>query len=313
MARSSAGREQLTAPRIAVLPDDTPVWVKQAIERGGGELSDVRSASGLVWYGYDAQELRRVLEAALDVRWVQLRSAGVERYRDLLIDGRTWTGAKGVLGETVAEHALALALAWLRAIPQAARTRRWASPRVATLLGSRITIVGAGGIGTSLLAMLAPFHAHITVVRRRPIPVPGAERTLSADRILEAVRDADVVVLAAALTEGTRGIIAEAQLRAMSRHALLVNVGRGGLVRTDDLVAALRDAEIGGAALDVVDPEPLPADHALWGFENVLITAHIANTDELGAQRLADLFEENVRRLAQSEPLLGQIDPKLGY
>jgi phosphoglycerate dehydrogenase-like enzyme len=131
--------------------------------------------------------------------------------------------------------------------------------------------------------------------------------------VLEAVADADVVVLALALTPETKGLVNSTFLRAMRPHAWLVNVARGGHVVTDDLVAALRAGTIGGAALDVTDPEPLPDGHALWSLPNCIVTPHIGNTPEMGLPLIAERVQRNVAHFASGEPLEGVVDVGLGY
>ena len=116
-----------------------------------------------------------------------------------------------------------------------------------------------------------------------------------------------------ALTPETEGIIAADELALMERHAWLVNVARGGHVVTDDLVTALRGGVIGGAGLDVTDPEPLPDDHPLWALPNALLTPHTGNTREMAKPLLGARIRENVRRYGAGEPLIGPIDPDLGY
>ncbi|TAN31787.1 hydroxyacid dehydrogenase [bacterium] len=301
------------APSIAIEPEGAPHWLAEAVVAGGGVLTSPADATGLVWYGRDAGQLRRLLEAAPSVRWVQLPSAGIERYLELIGDGRLWTCAKAIYGEAVAEHALAMILASLRDIPSLARRRAWIEVVGGSLYDSRITIVGAGGITGALLPLLAPFRVSVTVVRRHPTAVDGANGTWGQDRLLEALSAADCVVLACALTAQTAGMIGARELEAMPKHALLVNVARGALVRTGELVAALERGLIGGAALDVTDPEPLPKDHPLWGMDNVLITPHSANPDERGRGPLAELVRDNVRRFADGRTLLGQASARLGY
>jgi phosphoglycerate dehydrogenase-like enzyme len=301
------------APLIAIEPRGAPTWLAEAVQQGGGAVSNSNQATGIVWYGNDADELGQVLAGAPQVRWVQLRSAGIERYRQLLRDGRTWTCAKAVYGEAVAEHALALILASFREIPRLARERGWTESVGASFYDAHITIVGAGGIATALLALMKPFRVSATVVRRKSLPVTGAVRVLQHDRLAEAIEGADVVVLACALVDDTVGLFGASQFDSMANHALLVNVGRGPLVRTEQLLQALRSGQIGAAALDVTDPEPLPAGHGLWDLDNVLITPHSGNPDERGRQPLARLITENVRRFAAELPLQAQVDVDLGY
>jgi phosphoglycerate dehydrogenase-like enzyme len=283
------------------------------VVEGGGVPSSIERAAGIVWYG-DADGLAKALVDAPQVRWVQLRSAGIEHYRKLMRDGRTWTCAKGVYGEIVAEHALALILASYRELPQLARRRSWSESIGSSLYDGRVTIVGAGGISAALLALMKPFRVSATVVRRRPLPVKDAAvRVLPHDRLSEALERADVVVLACSLVEDTVGLFGMREFQAMANDALLVNVGRGRLVRTNELVDALRSGQIAAAALDVTDPEPLPSGHPLWDLDNVLITPHSGNPDERSRVPLVRLIAENVRRFAARSPLLAVVDVELGY
>jgi phosphoglycerate dehydrogenase-like enzyme len=164
-----------------------------------------------------------------------------------------------------------------------------------------------------LLRLLEPFRVETTIVRHRPEPLAGASRTVGTDRLPEALAGARAVVLALALTPVTRKLIGTAELAAMERDAWLVNVARGALVDTGALLHALRSGQIGGAALDVTDPEPLPAGHPLWDLPNCLITPHTADTEEMTQPLLAHRIAENVRRLAAGQALVGQVDPDLGY
>jgi len=256
-----------------------------------------------------------VLAARPRISWVQLPQAGIERAVDAgVIDHeRRWTSAKGAYAEPVAEHALALLLAGLRQLTVRARARSWGEPGGVSLYGQPVTIVGGGGIATELLRLLEPFRTQVTVVRRHPEPLPGAARMIGADRLAEALPGARAVVLTLALTPETKGLIGRTELAAMERDAWLVNVARGGLVDTGALLDALLSGRIGGAALDVTDPEPLPPGHPLFNLPNCLITPHTADTEEMTRPLLADRIAENVRRLAAGQELIGQVDPDLGY
>ena len=182
-----------------------------------------------------------------------------------------------------------------------------------SLFDQRVTVVGGGGIAAELLRLLGPFRVDVTIVRQRPEPLAGASRTVGDDRLLEALAGARAVVLALALTPHTRNLIGPAALAAMDQDAWLVNVARGGLVDTAALLHALRSGQIGGAALDVTDPEPLPAGHPLWDLPNCLITPHTADTEEMTRPLLANRIAENVRRLTTGQELVGRVDPDLGY
>ena len=262
-----------------------------------------------------AEDLRGVLAAHPHIAWVQLPLAGVEALAETgVIDRqRQWTSAKGAYAEPVAEHALALLLAGLRQLPMRARARSWGEPGAATLFDQPVTVVGGGGLATELLRLLEPFRSPVTIVRQRPEPLAGAARTVGTDRLAEALAGARAVVLMLALTPLTRKLIGRAELAAMERDAWLVNVARGGVVDTGALVDALRSGQIGGAALDVTDPEPLPDGHPLWDLPNCLITPHTADTEEMRQTLLGRRIAENVRRLAAGQELVGLVDPDLGY
>lgn len=270
----------------------------------------------LVWLDpADMAGLTAWLEQVPLARWVQLPFAGVERVAaaGLLDEKRIWTCAKGAYAEPVAEHALALALAGLRHLPTRVQARSWGVPTGTSLYDQKVTILGGGGIATSLLEQLAPFRVEATVVRRHPDPIPGAARVVRTEHLHEALSGALVVVLALALTPETVGIISTDEFAVMDESAWLVNVARGGHVDTDALLVALEAKSIAGAALDVTDPEPLPDGHPLWGRNDCIITPHTADTIEMVIPLLANRIRTNVARLAAGEPMVGQVDAVAGY
>lgn len=299
---------------VAVEGSDARPWLADAVRSGGGDVALPGKAEALVWGDpADTASLQATLEDNPGIRWVQLPWAGIEPFVHLLDRERTWTSGKGVYAEPVAEHALGLALAGMRGIVHYARVDRWEQPEGVNLLGASVVILGAGGITRSLLRLLAPFGCAVTVVRNRPEPLPGAETVVTVDRFAETVPSADLVVVALALTAATERIIDADALAAMKPTAWLVNVARGRHVDTEALVEALRSQSIGGAALDVTDPEPLPGDHPLWDLENCIITPHIGNTPEMAVPLLWKRVEENVGRYRRGEDLIGIVDVDLGY
>jgi phosphoglycerate dehydrogenase-like enzyme len=306
----------VNVPAIAVQPEGTRDYIRDAVRRGGGEVVPVASAQALVWTDTDAPDaLKTLLAEHKQIEWVQLPWAGVEPYAEAGVfdNDHVWTSGKGVYAEPVAEHALALMLAGLRELPRFAQEITWSAQAGISLIGGKVTIFGAGGITTELLRLIAPFHCSVTVVRRHPEPMAGVDRVLPFEHRYEALRGADVIVLALALTPETRGVISRVEFELMEPHAWLVNVARGGHVVTEDLVIALREDVIGGAALDVTDPEPLPDGHPLWRLPNCLITPHTANTEDMAQPLLSARIAENVRRFAAGEELLGVVDPDRGY
>jgi phosphoglycerate dehydrogenase-like enzyme len=304
----------MSEPRCSVLPADRAAFLHDAVAEGGGRVVDIDDAEALIWVDpAGTAGLADTLRDHPDLRWVQLPWAGIEPFVDVLDRDRLWTCGKGVYAEPVAEHALALALAGLRAVGHYARQRTWSGPRGRNLLGGKVTILGGGEITRSLIRLLGPFGPSITVVRRHAEPLDGADEVVEASALHRALREADLVVLALALTPETEQIVDAAALQAMPDHAWLVNVARGRHVDTDALVAALEAGDIGGAALDVTDPEPLPDGHPLWHLDNCLLTPHVGNTPEMGRVLLAERVRENVRRYAAGEQLLGPVHVELGY
>jgi phosphoglycerate dehydrogenase-like enzyme len=305
-------------PAVAVVPDPTHA-ILDAVRAAGGRVTEAGNADAIVWTDpYDADGLRALLDNS-PARWVQLPFAGVERFIEAgVIDSqRIWTCAKNIYGPATAELALALIAAAARQIPRHARIRRWWTGRGEVehnrIAGTTALIVGTGGIGRALTRMLSPLDVRVLAVNRSGNPLEDAERTERSGRLKKLLPEADWVVLAAAMTDETRHMIDADALTAMRDDAWLINVARGGLVDTDALVEALRADRIGGAGLDVTDPEPLPDDHPLWGFENVIITSHTANTESMALPELAALVRRNVERFAAGEPLEGLVDPNLGY
>ncbi|MDQ3891057.1 MAG: D-isomer specific 2-hydroxyacid dehydrogenase family protein [Actinomycetota bacterium] len=298
------------------LGPDRPDVIAAAIEDAGGRLvAAPDEANAVVWSqrGYEPEGIQDVLHDAIE--WVQLESAGVEDWiqRGLVDRARVWTGAQGVYAPDVAEHVLAFLLAATRRLPQAARRTSWGPLSGDRLAGKAVAIVGAGGIGREVITRLRPFRARALALTRSGRTVEGADESLGPERLDELLERSDYVVLSVPLTPETRGMISERELALMPSHAWLVNVGRGALVDACALVAALEQGRIGGACLDVTDPEPLPDGHPLWGFENVLITPHVANPWEVHFEPLAERVAENVRRFRDGRDLLGVVDLDRSY
>jgi phosphoglycerate dehydrogenase-like enzyme len=306
----------VAAPRIAIGPNASG-YATDAVRSGGGlPVKLGERADALVWLSaHDTDGLVAVLEDQPGLRWVQLPFAGVEDAvaAGVLEPGRVWTSAKGLYARPVAEHALTLALAGLRVLPERIRAHSWGTPAGTSLYGAAVTILGGGGIADELLRLLAPFGVQATVVRRQAEPVPGAVRTVTTADLDHVLPGALVVFLSLALTPATRGIIGAAQLEAMDERAWLVNVARGGHVDTDALVAALRAGSIAGAGVDVTEPEPLPDGHPLWSLHNCIITPHTSDTWEMRMPLLAGRIRANVAHFAAGEQLEGVVDPEAGY
>ncbi|WP_135362751.1 D-2-hydroxyacid dehydrogenase [Halosimplex halophilum] len=213
------------------------------------------------------------------------------------------TNASGVHGPNIGEYALGAILSFTRGFLESRRRQRrreWRSHQAHELAGSTVAVVGMGSIGESVVQRLRGFEVDTVGVRYSPEKGGPTDEVYGYDEIAEAVADAAYVVLACPLTDETEDLVDEEVFLTMPPEAVLVNVARGGVVDTDALVDALRWNSIRGAALDVTDPEPLPEDHELWTFENVLITPHNAGHTPQYFERLADIVAEAVATAEES-------------
>jgi len=285
-----------------------------AIEAGGGTTVPLPDAEAIVWASPTGpKDLADTVASAPGIHWVQLPWAGVEPFISVLDRDHLWTCGKGVYAEPVAEHILTLALAGLRGLSHYAREDHWTKPSGHNLLGANVVILGGGGITESLVRLLGPFNCHITVLRKRVTAMASVDAVGTLADLDSVLPDADLVAVALALTPETAGVLNARRLALMKRTSWIVNLGRGGHIVTDDLVAALQDRTIGGAALDVTDPEPLPEGHPLWTLPNCIVTPHVGNTPDMAQPLLSARVTENIRRFGAGEPLIGSVEVDLGY
>lgn len=295
----------MTKANVFILPPNDRLAA--AVCRGGGaNAATVAEANAIVFNGDHPTELVRDLHAG--IRWVQIGWAGIDGFAEWLDDGRTWTSARGIYGAPIAEHVIAMMLAAARNLHRYARALAWGEPGVRSLAGSRACVVGAGGIGAGVARLLLGLQVEVTVLSRSETVVPGAA-TRHVNDLPSVLPNVDWLVLAMPLTPETHHLIGAPELSLMRRDAWIINVARGAVIDTTALVAALEAQEIGGAALDVTDPEPLPDNHPLWTLPDVLITPHTACPLETGEDALAKHVEENVRRWMAAEPLVAQVSP----
>lgn len=253
------------------------------------------------------------------VQFVQTAFAGIEALDEagvLRDSGVRWANAAGAFDDTVAESAIGLLLAVLHQHKAVTNwdTRPEVEERTEFLFDDKtVAIVGAGGIGERLIRMLDVFGAKTIALTRSGRDVPGATESLPMSQADEVWGRADYFVILAPLTSQTRGMINAEVLRAMKPNAVVVNVARGKLVVTEDLIQALQRGEIAGAGLDVTDPEPLPSDSPLWEMPNVVITPHTANTARFVRGRVAPLARKNWEALSAGETMPTEVDVEQGY
>jgi phosphoglycerate dehydrogenase-like enzyme len=295
----------------AVLEDRLGPDRVQLADTRARELELVPTAEMAV--GYRLPEA--ILDAPGALRVFACSFAGVghldlQRYREAAV---AVTNAAGVHAPNITEQVIGAMLYFSRRFDIAVAQQReglWQSYPPGELAGTAAVVIGLGAIGTRVCEMLQHFDVEVTAVRHSPEKGGPAATVIGYDdpaAIDAALASAEHVIIAAPLTDQTRGLIDGQRLLTMRSDAVLINVGRGPIVETDALVSALRSNAIRGAAVDVTDPEPLPAAHPLWAFENVLITPHNAGATPHYWERMADIVEANLTRLAAGDPLRNHV------
>jgi len=258
------------------------------------------------------EALRR--HAGRSLKWIHFTTAGIDKgIRMGLPEGVVVTNAAGVKATVVAEHALALLLALVRRFPEAQagqRAHRWLreelTPTVGTLEGATVCIVGLGAIGRDVARKLKAFDARAIAVSRAAAAGGDVERVFPRTRLREALAIADAVVICTNGDETSLRMIGAAELAAMKRNAVLINIARGTIVDEPALIAALQAGALGGAGLDVVAVEPMAADNPLWDMPNVIISPHIAGAGSTSYAQHKALFAQNLERLRAGQPLLNE-------
>ena len=264
-----------------------------------------------------------LLKAAPRLRWVQVASAGVERYplREMHARAITFTNAKGIYGTQLADHNFALILAFSRQLPFLIRAQQkqvWENRQnypPGELAGQTLLIVGLGGAGLETARRAKGFGLRILALRRHShLAKPDfVDEVHPPERLHDLLPEADWVAVCVPLVPETLDLFHDDEFELMKRTAYIVCVTRGGIINTDALLRALEARKIAGAGLDVTDPEPLPPNHPLWTKENVIITPHASGHSPHADSRMFNLLCENVRRFAGGQPLLNLVDLELQY
>lgn len=308
------------AGRQAWLQSAVPGLIVVAARDRAEALREVADADAVI--GGCAADL---VAAGPRIRWIQHLYAGVERCVSIpgfASRGIVLTNMQKIAGPVMSEHVLALMFGLSRGlgsyVPRQARGE-WAQDavpesRMWVLEGKTLFVAGLGGIGLEVARRAHALGMNVIATRNTPHEKPPfvSEQGLSGD-LLSFVARADVILDALPLTPETKGVFDRRAFDAAKRGALFINVGRGGTVVTADLITALEDGRIGGAGLDVTDPEPLPPDHPLWHAPNVLITPHVAAATDLGEEPRWLIARENLRRYAAGGKLLSEVSVEKGY
>ncbi|HEY4366567.1 MAG TPA: D-2-hydroxyacid dehydrogenase [Steroidobacteraceae bacterium] len=265
-----------------------------------------------------------IVAAGKSVQWIHMVTAGIEqclanpelRERKILV-----TNMQRIGGPVIAEHAIAMMLAFTRGLDiyipaQAKEEFRRATPpgRMEVVSGKTMLVVGLGGIGTEVAKRASALGMKVVATRNSGRTGPDYVSYVGLpDELPKLAAEADFIVNAAPLTAQTTGMFNAAFFARMKPSAYFINIARGGSVVTDDLVAALKKRRIAGAALDVTEPEPLPPGHPLWQAPNIIITPHVANDSDLGYGAQTEVTKENLRRFSAGEKMLSVVDVGRGY
>ena len=249
------------------------------------------------------------------VQWVHVFAAGVDGFPFELLGDRVLTCSRGASAVAIAEFALTTMLAFEKRLPESwigEPPAQWGQAGLGGLNGRTLVLVGLGAIGTEVARRALAFGMHVVAVRRTSTPaaLDGVE---VAGSLTEALARADHVVVAAAATDATRHLLDAGAFDALRPGAHVVNVARGSLIDQDALLAALDSGRVARASLDVTDPEPLPAGHALYAHPNVRLSPHISWSSPDTVRRTIEIFVENLTRWRQGDALAGRVDPSKGY
>ena len=311
-----------------------PEWFADRLRKEFTEFEVVRIANDAVVEKLPDTEIvftfslnPEQLGIARKLRWIHSPAAAVHQFlfSEFVNGDVILTNAREVHGAVVAEQVIAMIFAMAKRIPQAMRfqqQRIWGQENIWELdggpreiAGATLGLVGLGSIGRNVARHAAGLGMRVIAVRQHvdgPKP-ESVHEVLPTSRINEMLSAADYVVLAAPVTPATQHMIGREQLAKMKSDAFLINVGRGSLIDEPALIETLRERKIGGAALDVFDQEPLPAESPFWDLDNLLIMPHTAGMTAKLWERHYTLFSENLRRYLSGQPLLGLVDKKAGY
>jgi phosphoglycerate dehydrogenase-like enzyme len=297
-------------PRVAKI--DSAISIRFATDAELGSALTGADAL-LVWDFTIGDALRGAWDTAGALRWVHTASAGVDRltFHEMVDSEVVLTNSRGVFDTPMAEYVLTLILAMAKDLPGTLRQqnrREWRHRETETVSGRSAVVVGGGPIGSAIAALLRAVGIRVELVGRRARP-----GVLSIGELPTLLSDTDFLVLAAPLTEQTRGMANAELLARLPASARLINVGRGALVVEPDLIEALSTGRLAGAGLDVFATEPLPADSPLWAMPEVIVSPHMSG-DTLGwRDSLVELFTDNLVRYRSGQPLRNVVDKARGY
>ncbi|HUS05142.1 MAG TPA: D-2-hydroxyacid dehydrogenase [Bryobacteraceae bacterium] len=299
---------QSASSQVRVVPV-TPETVMQEITDADAYIGEIKPAE---------------VRAGKNLKWVQIMSAGAERVlfmsggNDLRDSNIVLTNNRIVQGPEIADHAMAMLLTLTRQLNKFIGDRQqetW-QPRNfggIELNGRNALVIGAGGIGQQIALRAWAFGMKVTAVDPQDYPfTPFIQKIVKPDQLDEVLPQADVVFISVPLTEKSRKMMGAKQFELMKKDSYFIAVSRGGIYDMNGLVKALDGRKIAGAGVDVTDPEPLPKGHALWKFENAIVTPHIAGRSDKDRGRMVNTIKENIQRFVAGKPLINVVDKQRG-
>lgn len=307
----------MNAMAAPLIEPHLPEWVEPRFFRSAEELFELAPSAEIGWFDlYQPSGMDKAIRLATKLKWLNSVYAGVDFFPlDVLRErGVILTNGTGINAITIAEYVVMGMLTVAKGYREVVRAQdrhEWLldSPGKVELAGSRALILGYGAIGQKVERMLQGFDVDVVKVRRS-----AGEGTLGPDQWRDQLGTFDWVILAVPATPETEGMIGKAEIAAMKPGSTLVNVARGTVVDQDALIEGLKAGRPGHAFLDVVTPEPLPADHPLWDVTSAHVTSHLSGRAQTKMfERSVARFLENLVRFRKGEPLQPQVDLSLGY
>jgi phosphoglycerate dehydrogenase-like enzyme len=306
---------ELPLPPIGLIPPEVDVV------EVGGTPTDEQLAGAEVLYIWDHRfaDLGPLLRRTAGLRWVHAASVGVNRLicpELATCPPVTLTNSRGVFDISIAEWVLAAVLSHVKGLADTVALQRdgkWQYRTTGRLAGTRAAVIGTGSIARAIADRLSRLDVDVTLVGRTPGQDPRFGAVRGSDELTAVAADVDLLVAAVPLTPATTALIGAEVLAALGPNGFVVNIGRGPTVVEDELIQALRGGIIAGAALDVFEVEPLPADSPLWSMPNVLVSPHMSG-DYVGFEvDMMGVFTDNLGRWLRGERLHNIVDPALGY
>lgn len=300
------------------LPPETRLAVGESAEAFTNLAAD---ADVILNGGHHAETLEEVFAMAPNVKWIHSLSAGVEKilFPALKASPVPLTNSRGVYSQSLAEWGVLAMLFFAKDVRRLLRQQaaaRWEQFDCIELRGQTLGVIGYGSIGQETARRAKAFGMKIHALRRRPdlsAADPIVDQSYGPDQILDLMAASDYVLMSLPLTQGTTALVGERELRAMKKSGVLINLGRGSSLVEADLVRALREGWIHGAALDVFETEPLPAASPLWGLENLLLSPHSADHTDTWQDDATRFFLDNFARWDRGAALENLVDKAAGY